>query len=181
MPRDQSLPPRLTSDEARHHLAGRRPPRCLCPWVRHATRLGSDLRGDSFGTSSSTATSAGAEPTSTGLRDETAKSGVLGLPPSRRGSRQHEETASQAASPRDRNSQRSSTSRPVEASTVGLTATRTPDRTHPRWLGAKRGANSPSLISRVTAKRLNTVGGRRAAHCPRNRPTACRYRLPRRK
>src|SRR5215467_2548446 len=56
--RDQSLPPRLTSDEVRHHLAGRRPPRCLCPWVRHATRLGSDLRGDSFGTSSSTATSA---------------------------------------------------------------------------------------------------------------------------
>jgi hypothetical protein len=56
--------------------------------------------------------------------------------------------------------QRSSASRPLEASTVGLTDTRTPVRTHARWLGAKRGA-SPSLISRVTAKRLNTVGGRK--------------------
>lgn len=55
---------------------------------------------------------------------------------------------------------RSSASRPADAFTVGSTGTRTPDRTHARWLGAKRGANSPSLISRVTAKRLNTVGGR---------------------
>src|SRR6266849_1016275 len=59
-----------------------------------------------------------------------------------------------------RDAYRSSPSRPAEASTVGLTATRTPVRTHARWLGAKRGANNPSLISRVTAKRLNTVGGR---------------------
>src|SRR5215469_7542930 len=56
--------------------------------------------------------------------------------------------------------QRSSASRPVEASTVELPGTRTPVRTHARWLGAKRGANSPSLISRVTAKRLKAVGGR---------------------
>src|SRR6516225_7544822 len=56
--------------------------------------------------------------------------------------------------------QRSSASRPADASTVGLTGTSTPDSTQARWLGAKRGARRPSLISRVTAKRLNTVGGR---------------------
>jgi hypothetical protein len=49
---------------------------------------------------------------------------------------------------------------PVEASTTGLTGTRTPDSTQARWLGAKRGASSPPLISRVTAKRLKAVGGR---------------------
>src|SRR6516164_1127609 len=42
-----------------------------------------------------------------------------------------EEAASQAASRRDGNSQRSSASRPVEASTVGLTATRF--RRRPWW------------------------------------------------
>src|SRR6202035_4868831 len=54
----------------------------------------------------------------------------------------------------------SSPSRPAEAGTAGLTATRAPVSTHARWLGEKRGANRPSLISLVTAKRLNTVGGR---------------------
>ena len=58
------------------------------------------------------------------------------------------------------NDYRSSPSRPVEAFTAGLTATRAPVSIHARWLGEKRGANRPSLISRVTAKRLNTVGGR---------------------
>jgi hypothetical protein len=48
----------------------------------------------------------------------------------------------------------------VEASTVGLTFTSEPLNTQPRWLGEKRGASEPSLISRVTAKRLNAVGGR---------------------
>jgi hypothetical protein len=56
--------------------------------------------------------------------------------------------------------QRSSESSPADALTTGVTGTRTPVRTHARWLGAKRGAKSPSLISRVTAKRLKTVGGR---------------------
>src|SRR6266436_942543 len=54
----------------------------------------------------------------------------------------------------------SSASRPVEASTLGLTFTSEPLNTQPRWLGEKRGASDPSLISRVTAKRLNAVGGR---------------------
>src|SRR6185295_2338607 len=42
-------------------------------------------------------------------------------------------------------SQRSSASRPAEAGTDGVTATRNPDRTQARWLGAKRGASKPSL------------------------------------
>ena len=33
-----------------------------------------------------------------------------------------------------------------------------PDSTHPRVLGAKRGASRPSLISRVTANRLKVLG-----------------------
>src|SRR5215475_7258944 len=36
-----------------------------------------------------------------------------------------------------------------------------PERTQPRVLGAKRGASSPSLISRVTAKRLKLLGKRK--------------------
>src|SRR5881296_1284310 len=56
--------------------------------------------------------------------------------------------------------QRSSASRPVEAGTAGLTGTRVPVRLQARWLGAKRGASNPSLISRVTAKRSNAVAGR---------------------
>jgi MFS family permease len=56
--------------------------------------------------------------------------------------------------------QRSSASRPSDAFTVGSTATRRPCSTKARSLRAKRGASSPSLISRVTAKRLNTVGDR---------------------
>src|SRR6202035_1333420 len=55
---------------------------------------------------------------------------------------------------------RSSVSRPSDAAIAGVTATRNPVRTHARWLGAKRGASKPSLISRVTAKRLNEVAGR---------------------
>src|SRR2546422_10191200 len=55
--------------------------------------------------------------------------------------------------------QRSSASRPVEAGTAGLTGTRVPVRIQARWLGANRGASNPSLISRVTAKRLNVVAG----------------------
>src|SRR5438067_61575 len=54
----------------------------------------------------------------------------------------------------------SSLSRPADANTTGATGTRTPVKTQARWLGAKRGASSPSLISRVTAKRLNAVAGR---------------------
>jgi hypothetical protein len=57
-------------------------------------------------------------------------------------------------------SYRSSESRPAEADTAGLTGTSVPVRIHAPWFGAKRGASNPSLISRVTAKRLNTVGGR---------------------
>ena len=49
---------------------------------------------------------------------------------------------------------RSSASRPSDAGATGFTGTREPCRTQPRWLGANRGASSPSLISRVTAKRL---------------------------
>src|SRR5262249_5416252 len=75
------------------------------------------------------------------------------------GDRQNKEAAHRPP-PRHARSQRSSASRPVEASTVGLTGTRTPDSTQARWLGAKRGANRPSFISRVTAKRLKAVGGR---------------------
>src|SRR5437879_11822838 len=56
--------------------------------------------------------------------------------------------------------QRSSASRPAEAGTAGLTGTRVPVRIQARWLGAKRGASNPSLISRVTAKRLNAGGVR---------------------
>src|ERR1700681_4703339 len=55
--------------------------------------------------------------------------------------------------------QRASRSRPADAATAGRTGTTTPDSTHAFWLGAKRGASSPSLISRVTAKRLNCVAG----------------------
>src|SRR5437016_2362429 len=56
---------------------------------------------------------------------------------------------------------RSSLSSPAEAGTAGLTGTSTPDSTHALWLGAKRGASNPSLISRVTAKRLSHLGGRK--------------------
>ena len=56
-------------------------------------------------------------------------------------------------------SHRSSLSSPSDAGTDGLTGTSVPDNTHAFWLGAKRGANSPSSISRVTAKRLNCVAG----------------------
>src|SRR5207248_1248768 len=56
---------------------------------------------------------------------------------------------------------RSLESRPSDADTTGSTFTRKPVRIHARWLGAKRGANSPSLISRVTAKRLNAVAGKK--------------------
>src|SRR5262249_23031391 len=56
-----------------------------------------------------------------------------------------------------------SEARPADAAAGGSTFTRVPVRTYARWLGAKRGANSPSLISRVTAKRLNTVGGKEKA------------------
>src|ERR1700692_4902857 len=52
---------------------------------------------------------------------------------------------------------RSSPSRPSDAGSAGVTATRNPVRTHALWLGANRGASKPSLISRVTAKRLNEV------------------------
>src|SRR5262249_60773756 len=55
---------------------------------------------------------------------------------------------------------RPSPSRPAEAATAGCTGTRAPVIIQARWLGEKGGANNPSLISRVTAKRLNTVGGR---------------------
>src|SRR5258708_16614826 len=55
---------------------------------------------------------------------------------------------------------RSSESRPAAAGTDGVTATREPDSTHALWLGEKRGASKPSLISRVTAKRLNDEAGR---------------------
>src|ERR1700731_4691039 len=55
---------------------------------------------------------------------------------------------------------RSSESRPADAGTEGVTATRNPVRTHALSLGAKRGASRPSLISRVTAKRLKSVGDR---------------------
>ena len=54
---------------------------------------------------------------------------------------------------------RSSPSSPSEAGTDGLTGTSVPDNTHAFWLGANRGASSPSLISRVTANRLNCVAG----------------------
>ena len=54
---------------------------------------------------------------------------------------------------------RSSPSSPAEAGTGGLTRAITPDRTHAFWLGANRGASKPSLISRVTAKRVNCVAG----------------------
>src|ERR1700730_12014846 len=54
---------------------------------------------------------------------------------------------------------RSSESRPA-AATDGVTATREPDRTHALWLGENRGASKPSLISRVTAKRLNDAAGK---------------------
>src|SRR5712672_267907 len=77
-----------------------------------------------------------------------------------RGKWQNERAARRRPSEK-RRAQRSSPSRPVEAATVGSTGTRTPDKIHARWLGAKRGAKSPSLISRVTAKRLNTVGGKK--------------------
>src|SRR5205823_4504061 len=55
---------------------------------------------------------------------------------------------------------RSSASRPAEAATEGFTTTRFPLNTQARWLGEKRGASKPSLISRVTAKRLNESGDR---------------------
>src|SRR5207344_3616421 len=54
----------------------------------------------------------------------------------------------------------SSPSLEIEAGTAGLTRARDPLKTHARWLGARRGARRPSLSSRVTAKRLNAVGGR---------------------
>src|SRR5262245_16110482 len=57
--------------------------------------------------------------------------------------------------------QRSSESRPSETGTAGTTAFIEPLRIHARWLGAKRGANSPSLISRVTANRPKLVAGRK--------------------
>ncbi len=56
---------------------------------------------------------------------------------------------------------RSSASRPTEAGIAGNCGTSEPCSTQPRWLGANRGANRPSLISRVTAKRLKTVAGRK--------------------
>src|SRR6185436_16638411 len=55
---------------------------------------------------------------------------------------------------------RSSPSLLIEAGTEGSTRTSLPLSTQARWLGAKRGAKSPSSSSRVTAKRLNEVGGR---------------------
>src|SRR6266571_6816160 len=56
-------------------------------------------------------------------------------------------------------SYRSSLSSPCEAGTDGLTGTSIPDSTQAFWLGANRGASNPSLISLVTAKRLNCVAG----------------------
>src|SRR5260221_6767511 len=53
----------------------------------------------------------------------------------------------------------SSPSSPAEAGTAGLTGVSVPDSTHAFWLGANLGASIPSLISRVTAKRLNCVAG----------------------
>src|SRR6516162_11558599 len=127
----------------------------------HATRLELLLRGTSLGPGRRyPLPRPGAEPLNHCATRRNGRERYSGVSPVATREPAHEEAASQAASPCDGNSQRSSASRPVEASTVGLTATRTPDRTHARWLGAKRGANSPSLISRVTAKRLNTVGGR---------------------
>src|SRR5690348_12524869 len=61
----------------------------------------------------------------------------------------------------DEPAQRSSESRPADAGTAGLTGTRVPVRIQARWLGAKRGASNPSLISRVTANRLKAVAGRK--------------------
>src|SRR5438093_301066 len=57
--------------------------------------------------------------------------------------------------------QRSSASSPSEAATTGKPVTMVPERTQPRVLGAKRGASKPSLISRVTAKRLKLRGVRK--------------------
>src|SRR5262249_42722833 len=54
----------------------------------------------------------------------------------------------------------SSASRGTEAGTEGRTNVTGPLRTYARWKGAKRGASNPSLISRVTANRLNALGGR---------------------
>jgi len=48
----------------------------------------------------------------------------------------------------------------TDAGTDGLTRLISPLSTHARWLGAKRGESSPSLISRVTATRLYAVAGK---------------------
>jgi hypothetical protein len=55
--------------------------------------------------------------------------------------------------------QRLSKSCLTEAGIGGSTWVKKPLWTQPRWLGAKRGASSPSFSSRVTAKRLNSVAG----------------------
>ena len=47
--------------------------------------------------------------------------------------------------------------RPADADTAGLTGIKLPVNTQARWLGAKRGVSSPSLISRVTAKSNATL------------------------
>src|SRR5438309_2016071 len=74
---------------------------------------------------------------------------------------------------------RSSLSSPAEAGTAGLTGTSTPDSTHALWLGAKRGASNPSLISRVTAKRLSHLGGRkRRRHASDGFPDNSRLFIP---
>jgi hypothetical protein len=55
---------------------------------------------------------------------------------------------------------RASASRPADAFTGGSTGTRTPDKTHARWLGAKTRREQPIIDFPLTAKRLNAVGGR---------------------
>src|SRR5262249_12698506 len=80
--------------------------------------------------------------------------------------------------------QRLSASCVTDALTDGCTSVNGPLWTHARWLGAKRGARRPSLISRVTAKRLNCVAGmkRRSFERPpsekSSRSTSTAVRMP---
>src|SRR5262245_42907718 len=86
--------------------------------------------------------------------------------------------------PHRQSTHRLSASCVTEALTDGDTSVNGPLWTHARWLGAKRGERSPSLISRVTAKRLNCVAGMKSRSFDRppseksSRSTSTAVRMP---
>ena len=65
---------------------------------------------------------------------------------------------------------RSSLSRPADPITAGLTGLTNPVKIQAFWLGAKRGASGPSLISRVAANR-SKVGARRKRRVLSGKPS----------